>query len=154
MTLFRLRNTNCVKLDAARSSFPSLWPSFVIGIIGFVFHNFPEERVANKFFTALVSKDFNQAYGIWIADPTGSSIPISTRSIRSTTFIATGGRVADWGPMKSFHIDTATRPRDRNSGISNGVVVVVTINERKEPAALFVNRKIKSISFSPFQVVQ
>jgi len=31
---------------------------------------------------------------------------------------------------------------------------VVTINERKEPAALFVDPKDKSMSFSPFQVVQ
>ena len=108
----------------------------VIGIIGFIFRNYPEERVANKFLTALVSKDFNKAYGIWIADPSWQQHPNQHSQYLFNDFYRDWGPGGDWGPINSFHIDTATRPRDRNSGISNGVVVVVTINERKEPAAL------------------
>ncbi len=126
----------------------------VVGVVLFIFRNYPEERVTNKFFTALVAQDFKTAYGIWIADPKWQEHPNNHPQYPFNDFYRDWGPSGDWGVIKSFHIDTATRPHDRNSGFSNGVVVVVTINERKEPAALFVDPKDKSISFSPFQVVQ
>lgn len=126
----------------------------VLGIIAFMYRNYPEERVANKFFTALVNQDFNQAYGIWIADPSWQQHPTLHAQYPFADFYRDWGPGGEWGLIRSFHIDTSTRPRDRNTGTSNGVVVVVTINNRKEQAALFVDPKDKSISFSPFEVVQ
>jgi hypothetical protein len=126
----------------------------VLGIVAWMYRNYPEERVATKFFTALVNQDYNKAYGIWIADPNWQQHPNQHARYPFADFYRDWGPGGDWGPIHSFHIDASTRPRDRNTGTSNGVVVVVTINERKEPAALFVDPKDKSISFSPFEVVQ
>lgn len=126
----------------------------VLGVLAFIFRNYPEERIADKFFTAVVGQDFETAYGVWIADPNWKEHPNQHAQYSFADFYRDWGPSGDWGPIHSFHIDTATRPRDRNTGTSNGVVVVVTINERKEPAAIFVDPKDKSMSFSPFQVVQ
>ena len=126
----------------------------VAGVLLFIFRNYPKERVTKKFFTALVAQDFKSAYGIWIADPDWQQHPNNHPQYPFNDFYRDWGPGGDWGVIKTFHVDTATRPRDPNSGFSNGVVVVITINERKEPAALFVDPKDKSISFSPFQVVQ
>jgi hypothetical protein len=126
----------------------------VVGVVLFIFRNYPEERVTKNFFNALVAQDFKTAYGVWIADPNWQQHPNQHSQYLFNDFYRDWGPGGDWGVIKSFHIDTATRPHDPNSGFSNGVVVVVTINERKEPAALFVDPKDKSISFSPFQVVQ
>ncbi len=126
----------------------------ILAAFAWMFRNYPEERVANKFFTALVNKDFKTAYGVWIADPDWEKHPQQHAQYSFNDFYRDWGPSGDWGAIRSFHIDDATRPRDRNSGTSNGVVVVVTINERKEQAAIFVDPKDKSLSFSPFEVVK
>jgi hypothetical protein len=126
----------------------------LLGVLAWMFRNYPEERVATKFFTALVNRDYKTAYGVWIADPNWEQHPNQHAQYLFSDFYRDWGPGGDWGLIRSFHIDASTRPRDRNSGVSNGVVVVVTINERKEPAAIFVDPKDKSMSFSPFEVVQ
>jgi len=119
------------------------------GIIWFVFRNWPEEHVTKNFFTALVNKDYKTAYGVWINDKNWESKPPLQR-YPFTDFYRDWGPAGDWGPIKSFKIDGSTRPRDKD-GTSNGVVVIVTVNERKEPALIFVD-KDKQLSFSPFEL--
>ncbi|HWR14248.1 MAG TPA: hypothetical protein VN577_05445 [Terriglobales bacterium] len=124
----------------------------VLGVVAWLFRNWPEERVASKFFTALVAKDYKTAYGIWVADPDWEKKqPLARYPFNE--FYRDWGPAGEWGPITSFHIDGSSRPSDRNTS-SNGVVVVVTINQRKEPATIFVDKKDHSISFSPFEVVQ
>jgi hypothetical protein len=120
----------------------------VLGIFLFIFRNWPEEHAAQKFFTALQNKDFKMAYGIWIADPTWENKPPLARYTYDD-FYRDWGPSGEWGPISSFKIDGATHPTG-----SNGVIVVVTINNRKESTNVFVDKKDHSISFSPFEVVQ
>jgi hypothetical protein len=124
----------------------------VLGTVAFIYRNWPEEHRVSKFFTALVNKDFKTAYGIWIADPDWEKkAPLARYPFAD--FYRDWGPSGEWGPIRSFKIDGSSRPSDRNTS-SNGVVVVVTINERKEPATIFVDKSDHTLSFSPFEVVQ
>jgi hypothetical protein len=120
----------------------------VLGVVGFLFRNWPEEHVTNQFFTALVNKDFKTAYGFWIGDKSWQQKPPLQR-YPYDDFYRDWGPAGEWGPINSYHVDYATRPKG-----SNGVVVVVTINGRKEPATIFVDKSDHTMSFSPFEVVQ
>jgi hypothetical protein len=124
----------------------------VLGTIAWIYRNWPEEHRVSKFFTALVNKDFETAYGIWIADPSWKNKPPLGR-YPYADFYRDWGPSGEWGPIHSFKIDGSSRPSDKNSS-SNGVVVVVTVNERKEPATIFVDKSDHTLSFSPFEVVQ
>ena len=120
----------------------------VIGIFLWFFRYWPEERVAKRFFTALENKDFKTAYGIWIADPNWQQKPPLARYTYDD-FYRDWGPAGDWGPINAFKIDGAASP-----GGSNGVIVIVTLNNRKESTNIFVDKKDHSISFSPFEVVK
>jgi hypothetical protein len=120
----------------------------VLAALGWWFRNWPEEHVANQFFAALEQKDFKGAYGIWLNDKNWEQKPPSS-NYPFADFYRDWGPSGDWGPINSYHVDGSSRP----SG-SNGVVVVVTINNRKEQGTVFVDKKDHTMSFSPFEVVK
>jgi hypothetical protein len=120
----------------------------ILAGLGWWFRNWPEEHVADKFFAALTQKDFKGAYGIWLNDKTWEQQPAS-KDYPFADFYRDWGPSGDWGPINSYHIDGSSRPPN-----SNGVVVVVTINNRKEQATVFVGKKDHKLSFSPFEVVK
>lgn len=116
----------------------------VVGIFAYLYRNWPEERVVNRFFTALVNKDFEQAYAIWLHDPNWKQHPANPNySFRE--FYNDWGPGGEWGIIKSFHLDGSANPKQ-----GSGVVVVVTINERKEPARIWVEKQDKTLTFSPY----
>ncbi len=49
--------------------------AIVVGVFAYLYRNWPEERVVDHFFTALVNKDFETAYSIWEHDPTWKQHP-------------------------------------------------------------------------------
>jgi len=125
----------------------------VLGGIAWMFRNYPEERVVDKFMTALQNKDFNTAYGLWVADKDWRQHPQQHSQYPFADFYRDWGPSGDWGVVQSYHIDGSTVPSDSyNSG--NGVVVAVTINGRKEQAGIWVTKKDHTMSFSPFDVVR
>ena len=118
--------------------------AIMVGVLGYLFRNWPEERVVDHFFTALVNKDFEKAYGIWLHDPDWKQHPQNPNySFRD--FYNDWGPGGEWGIIKSFHIDGSASPKN-----GSGVVVLVTINERKEPARIWVEKKDKTLTFSPY----
>ena len=118
--------------------------AIVVGILAYLYRNWPEERVAGQFFTALVNKDFEKAYGIWLHDPVWKQHPQNPNySFRE--FYNDWGPGGEWGIIKSFHVEGSASPKQ-----GSGVVVVVTINERKEPARIWVEKKDKTLTFSPY----
>ena len=120
----------------------------LIGTVLWWFRNWPEEHVVGKFFTALQAKDYKSAYGVWIADPNWQQKPPLARYTYDD-FYRDWGPSGEWGPINTFKVDGAATPKD-----SNGVVVLITINGRKEQANVFVDKHDHSISFSPFEVVK
>ena len=119
--------------------------AIVIGVFAYLYRNWPEERVAGHFFTALVNKDFETAYGIWEHDPAWKQHPQNYPNYSFREFQNDWGPGGEWGIIKSFHIDGSARPKE-----ASGVVVVVTINERKEPARIWVEKKDKTLTLSPY----
>jgi hypothetical protein len=117
----------------------------VAGILAYLYRNWPEERVADHFFTALVNKDFEKAYGIWVHDPGWKQHPEKYPNYSFREFYNDWGPGGEWGIIKSFHIEGSANPKG-----GSGVVVVVTINERKEPARIWVEKSDKTLTFSPY----
>ena len=117
----------------------------VVGVFAYLYRNWPEERVVDRFFTALVNKDFELAYGIWLHDPTWKQHPLNYPNYSFREFYNDWGPGGEWGIIKSFRIDGSANPKQ-----GSGVVVVVTINERKEPARIWVEKKDETLTFSPY----
>lgn len=116
------------------------------GVLLYVFRNWPEERVVNKFFTALQAKDYEKAYAIWMADPNWKQHPQKYPNYPFNEFYQDWGPGGEWGLIRSFHIDGSANPKH-----GSGVVVVVTVNDRvADKARIWVEKKDKTLTFSPY----
>lgn len=95
--------------------------------------NYPEERQLRRFFEVLQQQDYQRAYQIWQ--------PASSYTFKDF--------LEDWGPdgvqgsIQQFQIEDSQAE-------GSGVNVSVILNG-KEPVALWVEKKDKSLSFSPVE---
>lgn len=122
--------------------------AFVVLVAAFLawdFRYWPEEHVVDKFFAALQAQQYETAYGIWHADPDWKQHPDRFKAYPYSAFYRDWGPGGDWGLVKSYSIDGAAVP----PAPASGVVVVVTVNHRVEQARVWVQKKDKSLSFSP-----
>jgi hypothetical protein len=117
----------------------------VVGWLAYLYRNWPEERVVDHFFSAVVNKDFEKAYAIWVHDPDWKQHTQNYPNYSFREFYNDWGPGGEWGIIKTYHIDGSASPKQ-----GSGVVVVVTINERKEPARMWVEKKDKTLTFSPY----
>lgn len=120
----------------------------IVAVVLYIFRNWPEEHTVHHFFTALENKNFEQAYGIWIADPEWKQHPQQHAKYPFDEFYKDWGPSGEWGVIRNFHVDGTAVPK----GGGSGVVVVVTVNNivgRK--ANIWVEKKDKSLTFSPFE---
>ena len=76
--------------------------------------------------------DYERAYAIWNADPNWKQHPQKYSGYNFGTFELDWGPTGEYGEIRSHHIRTAMTPKN-----ASGVVVVVMINDRKEPLALW-----------------
>ncbi len=114
---------------------------------GFRFHS--EKQAAARFFDALVAGDTARAYQLWKPNP----------NYAMKDFLDDWGPAGYWGPVKSYHIETAAAPKRSGSG----VIVVVEVspfepfpddsdaakNRRTKEVRIWVETKDKSLSFPP-----
>jgi hypothetical protein len=121
----------------------------VIGGLLFWFRNLPYERQVDKFFSALQSKDYEQAYGVWMNDAEWKQHPQKYARYNFNTFYTDWGPSGDWGVIESHHVDDAVAPKKGGSG----VVIVTTVNGRKERSCLWVEKKDKTLSFPPMKTI-
>src|SRR5512146_1485904 len=118
----------------------------VIAVLAWLFRYWPQEHRVNQFFTALEQKDFEKAYVIYMADPNWKQQPEKHKRYSVNDFYRDWGPGGEWGIIRSHKVDGAQRP---SGGSASGLVVIVTINERKQPAHLWVDRD-KTLTVSPF----
>ena len=116
-----------------------------VASVAYDYRNWPEEHVVDRFFTALEQKDFETAYGIWIADKDWKQHPQRHSQYTFGEFYQDWGPGGEWGLIRSHQIDGSVNPKG-----GSGVVVVVTPNERKVQARIWVEKKDKSLTFSPY----
>lgn len=117
----------------------------VAGVL-YIFRYWPEERRVDHFFAALENKDYKQAYGIWLNDPNWEQHANKYTQYPFDEFYRDWGPGGEWGAINSYKIEGATTPRQGGSG----VIVVVTINGRAEPARIWVEKKAKTLTWSPY----
>jgi hypothetical protein len=117
----------------------------VVATLAYLYRHWPEERIVHRFFTALQNKDYEQAYGIWLHDPDWKQHPRQHPNYSYHEFYVDWGPGGEWGLVRGFHIEGSASPKG-----GSGVVVVVTVNDRKEPARIWVEKKDKTLTFSPY----
>jgi hypothetical protein len=113
----------------------------------FMLRYYPEKKVADRFFDALVAGETDRAYGIWKP----------TQSYRKDDFLADWGPTGYYGPVKSYKIMRAKAPRQ-----SDVVAVTVAISRfapmpteadqnsaKTKTVTLWISPADKSISFAP-----
>jgi hypothetical protein len=116
----------------------------ILGGLFYIFRNWTYERRVDKFFTAIEQKDYKQAYGIWQNDPAWEQHPNQHAGYLFNEFYRDWGPGGEWGLIRSHRIEGSTRPKG-----GSGVIVVVKINDRVEPARLWVEKKDKTLTWSP-----
>lgn len=99
-----------------------------------VFRNFPEERAASHFFTALEQGNYREAYRLWQ--------PSTTYTYED--FLHDWGERGDYGKIRTFKI-LGSQSKGKST-----VIVTVTVNDQEPPRELLVDRKSKGLAFSPF----
>ncbi|HEX9256405.1 MAG TPA: hypothetical protein VF938_12710 [Candidatus Angelobacter sp.] len=118
----------------------------LLGMLAYLFRNWPEERIVDRFFTFLEKKDFEAAYAIWVSDKNWKQHPQQHSRYPFNEFYLDWGPGGEFGAIRSHKIEASGSPPRGGSG----VIVVVTINDRKEPARLWVEKSDKSLTFSPY----
>ena len=108
------------------------------------FWDWPEEHTVDRFLTAIEHKNYEQAYAIWNADPAWKQHPQKYSGYNFGTFELDWGPTGEYGEIRGHHIRSALTPKN-----ASGVVVVSMINDRKEPLALWVQKKDQTITFLP-----
>ncbi len=118
----------------------------IVAALAFLLRNWPYERVVDRFFTAIEHNDLESAYAIWMADPDWKQHPAKYSQYTFGQFQLDWGPSGEWGKISKHHIVGSARPPKGGSG----VVVVVRLNGRAEEARLWVEKKDKSLTFSPY----
>jgi len=126
---------------------------FVLEVVGSIvfktplwFLYWPEERVAERFFDALQQQNYEAAYGIWMHDPQWQRHPEWYHKYPFNEFYSDWGPGGEWGLIKSHRLYAAGAP----PGGGSGVIVDVVVNDRAQPARVWVEKRDKTMSFSPY----
>jgi hypothetical protein len=120
-----------------------------IAVVLFLNRYWPEEHRVDQFFAQLQAKNYEAAYGIWMNDANWKQHPEAYKRYPYHSFYLDWGPGGEWGPVKSYKIVAAQKPRPNASG----VVVGVRVNERKKLCSVRVEFKDKSLGFSPDEMV-
>ena len=116
-----------------------------LATLGWMYRNLPYERVVDRFFAALQQKQFETAYGIWVADADWKQHPERYARYPFNDFYRDWGPGGEWGPIRSYQVEGSERPKD-----ASGVVVLVVVNQRAERARVWVEKSDKTLTFSPY----
>jgi hypothetical protein len=114
--------------------------------LAWMYRNWPEERIADRFFTALEKPDYESAYSIWMHDPQWKQHAEKYSQYPFNEFYRDWGPGGEWGIVKFHKIQGSANPR----GGGSGVIVEVVVNGRAEHARLWVQKSDKTLTFSPF----
>ncbi len=109
----------------------------------------PEKQVVDKFFAALMNKDYDTAYGIYFADPQWKEHSAKYSRYPLNQFIQDWGEGGQWGIIRNYKVNGASTC----SSSASGVVVDVIVNGRAEHAQLWVEKSDKTLSPPPCELL-
>jgi hypothetical protein len=119
----------------------------VLAAVAWLYRNWPEEHVVDKFFTALQNKDYETAYGIYFNDPDWRQHPQKHPQYAYADFYRDWGPGGEWGLVKSHKIYGSANTKNFGGG---GVVVEAIVNDRSEHARMFVEKSDKTLTVYPY----
>lgn len=122
-------------------------------LVWWLFRFYPENKVINKFFQAIEHKDYDTAYGLYFADPEWKQHPQKYNQYPLPQFLLDWGPSSEYGTITSHKIECTTEPPSKAYRSPTGVIVVVSVNNRPETTSMWVEKKSKSISLSPQEVL-
>ena len=108
----------------------------------------PEEHVANKFFSALQKQDYETAYGVWMHDPNWKDHPAQYNRYPYKEFYTDWGLGGEWGKINTYKIFWSGNCPKAGSG----VVVDVVVNDRTQHAQVYVSKEDKSLGYVPCDI--
>lgn len=115
----------------------------ILAALGYIFRNWPSEHRVETFFSVLEKKDYKAGYAIWQHDPDWEQHPTKYPNYPFTDFYRDWGPGGEWGVISSHQLVGS-------AAMGSGVIVAVRINGRVEPARLWVEKKDKTLTFSPY----
>jgi hypothetical protein len=118
------------------------------GALAFFYRYASYERLVGRFFMALQQKDYEAAYGIWMADPDWKQHPERHARYPFSNFYRDWGPGGEWGLVRTFEVEGAA-----SSG-GSGIVVRVRVNDRAVRANIWVEKRDKTLTVSPFETIQ
>jgi hypothetical protein len=116
----------------------------VLMAAGYRFRNWPEERVVDLLFAALQAKDYETAYGVWLADPEWKQHADRYKDYTYADFYGDWGPGGEWGLIRTYRIEGSVTPAN-----GTGIIVEVTVNDRAQKARVWVEKKDKTLTFPP-----
>lgn len=117
-------------------------------VTGWMYRNWPEEHVVDKFFNALQKQDYEAAYGVYFNDPAWRQHQQKYSQYTYADFFRDWGPGGEWGLIKSHHIYGSAGTKGFGGG--GGTVVEVIVNQRAEHARMFVQKSDKTLTIYPF----
>ncbi|MGE5323763.1 MAG: hypothetical protein ACM3SW_12920 [Actinomycetota bacterium] len=128
-----------------------------VAIIAFAlwwfFRFYPEDHVIDRFFQAIEKKNYDEAYGLYFADPDWKQHPQKYNQYPLPQFMLDWGPAGEYGVITSHKIECTVEPPSKEFRSPSGVIVVVSINHRPETTSMWVEKKSKSITLSPEEVL-
>jgi len=117
---------------------PALFAMGAVAVILLIykFGNFREERLVQKFLEELKAGNFQQAYQTWGPTPG----------------YAYKDFMADWGGNGYYGKIGASRILESKTE-GSGVIVMVEFSHLKRPVALWVERRTRTLAFSPIETL-
>jgi hypothetical protein len=147
MTLLDAREYDPAKERKRRNRIISmLVVALLVAAFCWWFRYWPEERIADHFFDALQKQDYESAYGVWMHDPQWKQHADRFPKYPYNDFYRDWGPGGEWGLIKSHKIYATGAP----PGGGSGVIVDVTVNDRAQPARVWVEKSDKTMSYSPY----
>jgi len=119
----------------------------LVVFLAWMYRYWPEEHIVDHFFAALQQQQFEKAYGIWMHDADWKQHAQQYTQYSYNDFFRDWGPGGEWGAIKSYKIYASGTPK---GGSSSGVIVEVVVNDRYEHARIWVEKKSKTLTFSPF----
>lgn len=120
----------------------------VAGVAWFIFRYQPEKNVVDRFFQDIETGKFEEAYGIYNADPDWKQHPDKYSTYTYNQFYLDWGPSGDYGKITQHKVECATEPPAKGFKSPTGVIVVVRINNRADTTESFwVEKKTRSIGY-------
>lgn len=112
----------------------------ILVVAGFAYWpRYEARRTVDHFMSALIRKNYQEAYAIWQANP---------KLYPMDTFMQDWGPGSQWGIIKSYKIDQLGPPQ---GGHSSGLVALVEVNGiPNEDARIWIQNGTHELSFYQF----